>query len=364
MRASWFVSCAVFVGLAASLGHSGRVNAGSAFTTDDRNDNPAGKPAKPKADPTKDDLTQQVLEAIKGNDLSKAVTLLQKVLKDEPKNKKALSLLAKIKMDQAAVVARPECFPLFLEAASLTRRQLQLIKDPTEAEKEFAAQAFYYEACTYALKNEPAKALASLTDAYNVGFAQSDMLETDEDLESIRSRPEFKKLVQDVEARAIPIAFAHAQKMLAENKPFPFAFQLPSIDGKTVSLADLKGKVVIVDVWGTWCYPCRMEIPHLVKLHQRYRDKGFDIVGINYERVPDDQVKEKVRKFVKKNGVPYRCVIGDDKTQERIPGFEGFPTTLFIDREGKVRLKVVGYHSFIDLDAIVSTLLEEKTQTP
>jgi hypothetical protein len=66
--------------------------------------------------------------------------------------------------------------------------------------------------------------------------------------------------------------------------------------------------------------------------------------------------------FVKENKIPYPCVIGDDKTQEQIPDFEGFPTTLFLDRAGKVRLKVVGYHSMADLDAIVSMLLDEKTE--
>src|SRR5262249_52498098 len=93
---------------------------------------------------------------------------------------------------------------------------------------------------------------------------------------------------------------------------------------------------------------------------ERYHQKGLEIVGVNYEREDDDaKARDVIRSFVKKNGVPYPCVLGDEKTEKRIPEFQGFPTTLFIGRDGTVRLKAVGYHSLIDLDAIVTQLLAE-----
>src|SRR5581483_2476707 len=132
------------------------------------------------------------------------------------------------------------------------------------------------------------------------------------------------------------------------------------------TLDDVPGKLVIVDVWGTWCPPCRKEIPHFKELLTRYRDRGVNMVGINYERATDEQgkpvseedMKNTIKKFLKEHQVPYTCLIGDDRTKEQIPDFEGYPTTLFLDRSGTARLKLVGYHSLADLDAVIMKLLE------
>ncbi len=145
----------------------------------------------------------------------------------------------------------------------------------------------------------------------------------------------------------------------SEEPLFPFDFALPDLDGETVTKADYEGKVLIVDIWGTWCPPCRMEIPHFVELHEKYKDQGFDIVGINYEGVPDEQAIPMIRGFVAANQMPYTCVLGDDATQQKIPGFNAFPTTLFLDRQGNVRKVLVGYHNMDRLDGIVTKLLSE-----
>src|SRR5262249_59973090 len=106
-------------------------------------------------------------------------------------------------------------------------------------------------------------------------------------------------------------ADARAREALDGFQSFAFNFELPDLDGKKVSLADYKGKVVIVDLWGTWCPPCREEIPHFVDLYRKYHASGLEIVGINYEMVAGDEAREKVRKYVKENDIPYPCLIGD-----------------------------------------------------
>jgi thiol-disulfide isomerase/thioredoxin len=334
------------------------------FATHDRPAAAEKESAKAGA-PGPDDLLTQAIDAIKDDNLPKAVQKLEQVLKIEPQNREALVLLSRIKERQAMELARPENSPLFLEAAQLARRALAVPKAASKPEKAFFASVLYNEACTYAIDKQPEKAMASLSEASKLGFAELDTIETDAELDSLRKRADFQKLQKEIEARAIPIAREHARELLSQNKPFPFSFELPGLSGKRVSLADFQGKITIVDVWGTWCPPCRMEIPHFIKLYKRYHDRGLEIVGINYERAADDaKAKEMVREFVTKQGIPYRCVIGDEKTQEQIPMFEGYPTTLFLGRDGAVRLKVVGYHSFLDLDAIVSNLLEERTATP
>jgi thiol-disulfide isomerase/thioredoxin len=150
-----------------------------------------------------------------------------------------------------------------------------------------------------------------------------------------------------------------ARESLANFRPFDFNFELPDLDGKKVALADFKGKVVIVDLWATWCLPCRDEIPHFVELYHKYQRAGLEIVGVNYETAPGNEAQETIRSFVSKHGIPYPCVIGDSKTKGMIPGFKGFPTTLFIDRSGAVRLTLTGYTPPKELEAIVTVLLEE-----
>jgi len=80
-------------------------------------------------------------------------------------------------------------------------------------------------------------------------------------------------------------------------------------------------------------------------------------VGINYEQVPANEWKTTIQQFVKEYGVNYPCLIGDTATRRSIPGFQAFPTTLFLDREGVVRLVLVSYEPYEKLEAAVLELL-------
>jgi thiol-disulfide isomerase/thioredoxin len=153
-----------------------------------------------------------------------------------------------------------------------------------------------------------------------------------------------------------------AREEIAKFKSFPFNFELPDIHGKRVSLRDYAGKVLIVDFWGTWCVPCKEEIPDFIELYKQYHNTGLDIVGISYEQ-EDDPAKaiRNVAEFVKKMEIPYACLMGDEKTEKQVPGLEGLPTTLFLDRTGKVRMMLDGRHERPELEAFMTVLLEEAT---
>jgi thiol-disulfide isomerase/thioredoxin len=147
---------------------------------------------------------------------------------------------------------------------------------------------------------------------------------------------------------------------MAASETFPFSLSGTSIQGDTVELDALKGKVLIVDVWGTWCPPCRAEIPFFVQLQEKFGTEGFQMIGINYERQgSDEKNREAVVKFIEEFGINYPCIMGDDATREQIPNLTGFPTTLFIDAEGTVRLKAVGLHEYEYLEAVVQELLSQ-----
>jgi len=151
------------------------------------------------------------------------------------------------------------------------------------------------------------------------------------------------------------------EDIFAQNDPFDFDFKLTDTDGKAIAMADFAGKVLIVDVWGTWCPPCLKEIPHFVALQRKFAEASLVIVGLNSERVPDQQQALKlVQDFREQNGMNYRCALVNNDTLQGIPEFVGFPTTMFFDRNGDVRAKVVGYHDYAKLEIIVRKLLDEK----
>jgi thiol-disulfide isomerase/thioredoxin len=146
-----------------------------------------------------------------------------------------------------------------------------------------------------------------------------------------------------------------------DSGSFSFDFSLISTTGETVSKADFAGKVLVVDIWGTWCPPCRAEVPHFVELQEELGSKGVQIVGINYEGTASAQeALAEIAAFTDKIPVNYPLLLGTEEVKEQVPNFEGYPTTIFIDRTGKVRLSVVGARSKRELQGIIEKLLDEE----
>ena len=116
------------------------------------------------------------------------------------------------------------------------------------------------------------------------------------------------------------------------------AWSLTDLAGKPVTSESLKGKVVIVDFWATWCGPCRAAIPHLVDLHKSYKDKGFEVVGVSL----DQQGPGVVQSFVTQHDIPYTIAMGNQKIVSDFGGVRGIPTAFIISQDGKIYRKIVG----------------------
>ena len=130
---------------------------------------------------------------------------------------------------------------------------------------------------------------------------------------------------------------AVAGAAVGPGSPAP-AFALAARDGGKVSLADLKGQVVMINFWATWCGPCRQEMPLLAQLHAKYEPLGFTLLGVNVE--PDSAAAVTWLKGV---AVPFPILFDTDSSVAGSFGVEGMPSTVFVDRNGKVRYVHRGY---------------------
>ncbi len=138
-------------------------------------------------------------------------------------------------------------------------------------------------------------------------------------------------------AAAVVLGCSNEAQNSTGEKAKPFS--LKTIEGGTVTLNDYKGKVLILDIWDTWCPPCRMEIPHFVDLYKEYKSSGLEILGVAVGR----EGIEKVKKFVADNGVTYTNAIVTKEFLDAYGPIEGIPTTFVIDGKGQVARKYTGY---------------------
>lgn len=106
---------------------------------------------------------------------------------------------------------------------------------------------------------------------------------------------------------------------------------LPDLDGKSTPLRSFQAKALLVNFWATWCTPCTSEMPLFVQLKNRYRDRGFEIVGVN---IWDDA--DKARRFGQKISINYPILVGDDAAADAFGGFQGLPATFLVDGSGKI----------------------------
>lgn len=129
-------------------------------------------------------------------------------------------------------------------------------------------------------------------------------------------------------------------------------FKLKTLDQKTISLSDLRGKVVLINFWATWCGPCRMEVPHLKTLYSTFDRKQFEILALS------DETPDKIVRFVDSYDLPYPIVLANRETLLSY-NIRAFPTAFLIDKKGLIQYKWEGLRSPQAFERAIKQLIND-----
>jgi thiol-disulfide isomerase/thioredoxin len=131
--------------------------------------------------------------------------------------------------------------------------------------------------------------------------------------------------------------FEAAGLRLLREKVNPRDFSLPTTKGGSENLASLKGKIVFLNFWATWCGPCRAEMPSMEALYNRFRDDGLEILAVNCM-----EKEQEVIAFMGEHGLSFPAALDEDGKVSGAYGIQAIPTSYLLDRDGKIILRLVG----------------------
>jgi peroxiredoxin len=136
---------------------------------------------------------------------------------------------------------------------------------------------------------------------------------------------------------ALAVAAAGANAAVTPSASAP-DFTLPSLDGPNLRLQEQRGRVVMINFWASWCGPCRVEMPHLARLYEKYRGSGFTVLAVNIDESP-----QKAASLATQLGMRFPVLLDTDKKVSRLYDLSTMPSTVLVDRDGRVRYVHRGY---------------------
>jgi cytochrome c biogenesis protein CcmG/thiol:disulfide interchange protein DsbE len=148
-----------------------------------------------------------------------------------------------------------------------------------------------------------------------------------------------------------------------QGKPAP-AFTLEDLSGKKLSLADYKGKAVLINFWATWCAPCKIETPWLIELRNQYAAQGFEVLGISADDLDRgdpqklSEEKRQIARFVQQEKIDYPVLIDADSISQPYGGLDALPASFFLDRNGVVVAAQLGLTSKDEIEANIKKALK------
>ena len=150
---------------------------------------------------------------------------------------------------------------------------------------------------------------------------------------------------------------ANRPPVISQNYPAAPNVQFTKLDGTSLKLDELKGRVVLLNFWATWCIPCRSEIPSLSAMQKDLEPQGLSIIGVSY-----DDTADLIQQFQKDIPQSYQIVLGGREVGSELPA-SPLPTTYIIDRQGRIRDKLIGERSRAAFESVIKPLLDEAQTT-
>jgi len=181
-----------------------------------------------------------------------------------------------------------------------------------------------------------------------------------------RKQAAERRLADVSQAELVEARDARAALNPLIGKPAP-QFSLEDLSGKKVSLADYKGKAVLINFWATWCGPCKVETPWLIDLRNQYATKGFEVLGVSTDDIDRNdakmfgQEKKEISDFVQRMHMPYPVLIEGDSVSKPYGGLDAMPTSFFVDRSGKIVAATMGITSKDDIEANIQKALKSSS---
>src|SRR5947209_16263363 len=169
-------------------------------------------------------------------------------------------------------------------------------------------------------------------------FGISSCNSTDKSADANANAPQISMKVNGANAPASQPANAAPQPMLSASA---LNASFKTIDGKDFKIAELKGKALVIDLWATWCGPCRVEVPELVRMQTEYGPRGFEVVGLDIS--PDRDTPQDVTSFVKEFKVNYKVAFAKEDIALSMMQGGNIPQSLVISRDGHIVKHFIGF---------------------
>lgn len=266
--------------------------------------------------------------------------LILELYKADPKHEKVEKLLPErwsilmrgpvveegLDAEMDAVIAADPKSKLAIEAQYLrTETKVQKnvwAEEPNIAAGSEAVEAFIKAAPT---DNRAARLLGMLAEAHETGSAEQIALYE-------RIRKEYP------ESSSAKYAAGKIRRVTSIGKPFELSFH-DAITGETVDMKNLRGKVVVIDFWATWCGPCVAEMPHMKELYAQHREKGVEFIGVSLDNPEDKGGLEKLKKFVAEKEIPWPQYYQGNGWESEFStgwGINSIPSIFIVDKKGNL----------------------------
>lgn len=247
----------------------------------------------------------------------------------------------------------------FIIQTGVALRRAMELRYPDLPERENIKFVLLNEAAMRCKRGEVDKAISLVENSFAMGVTLDEIEDLDlrDEWKPARDSEGYDKIINEWRNKI-------AMELLYPVRPvLPFDFEFTDLDGVEHRSADRRGKVSVVNFWGTWCEPCMEELPHLIQLQNEYAETGLQVYGVGHERGTPEANLEAAKAAIEKEGINYPCLLVDlIWLRNYASELDQFPTTLFIDKAGQVRMVSEGDHEFEYFDTVVSILNSEKLE--